>query len=98
MNNAVTLIVGLVGSPALLWFLSSRFDKRNTEQHNNNMAILQEVHKDVHKIGNDVKEVRKDLYQHIAFHAHKETTDGKPSGRIGDIPTRDESLLSRETA
>jgi hypothetical protein len=71
-----TLLVAFLGSPVVIWLLT-RFDKKNTEQHANNMKVLQDIHTSVNQVGVDVKEVRKDLYDHIAHHAHKETnTDG----------------------
>ena len=90
------VLVALLTSPVVIWFLS-RFDKRNTEQHANNMKVLQDIHESVNQVGDDVKEVRKDLYDHIAFHAHKETTtDGTTRG----TGTKQEhsDLLRREIA
>lgn len=50
-----------------MWFLS-RFDKRNTKQHGQNMDVLKEIYSDVKEIRSDVKDVRKDLYHHIDDH------------------------------
>lgn len=81
-----TVLVALLGSPVILWFLK-RFDKKNTEQHASNMAVLRDIHTKVEEVGDDVKAVRKDLYDHIAFHAHKENTDGT-QGRTDDSEIR----------
>ena len=37
----IPIVVALIGGP-VMWFLS-RFDKRNTEQHGQNMKILERV-------------------------------------------------------
>ena len=37
----IPIMVALIGGP-VMWFLS-RFDKRNTEQHGQNMEILEKV-------------------------------------------------------
>lgn len=96
MNTAVALVIALLGSPAFVWYLAHKFDARNTEQHNNNMKILNEVKESVVEVGQDVKEVRKDLYAHIAYHAHKETTDGTTGRNELPVP-EDEQMLGRET-
>ncbi len=44
----IPVIVALIGGP-LMWFLS-RFDKRNTEQHGENMRILKRVETKVDKV------------------------------------------------
>lgn len=55
----VPIVVALIGSP-LMWFLR-RFDKRNTEQHGNNMAVLERIEKKVDHIDGRVDE-------HIHWH------------------------------
>lgn len=75
MSSITTVIVALIGSPVLIWWLS-RFDRRNSSQHENNMEILNEVKNDVKDIKADVWVVRNDLYDHVAHHAHKESNDG----------------------
>lgn len=90
------ILVALLSSPVVIWFLT-RFDKKNTEQHANNMKVLKDIHESVNQVGDDVKEVRKDLYDHIAFHAHKETHhDGLTRG-TGTKPEHSD-LLRREIA
>lgn len=89
------ILVALLSSPVVIWFLT-RFDKKNTEQHANNMAVLKEIHSDVKKVGDDVQEVRKDLYDHIAYHAHRETQDGTTRGTGTKQDNSD--LLRREIA
>jgi len=44
----IPVIVALIGGP-MMWFLS-RFDKRNTEQHGENMRILKRVETKVDKV------------------------------------------------
>lgn len=44
----VPLSVAVIGGP-LMWFLH-RFDKRNTEQHGNNMSVLERIEKKVDHI------------------------------------------------
>lgn len=90
------LLVALLSSPVLIWFLT-RFDRRNTQQHANNMETLKEIHNSVNQVGDDVKAVRNDLYDHIAYHAHKETTPDGTQRRTG-TEQDDSSLLRREIA
>ena len=58
----VPIAVALIGGP-VMWFLS-RFDKRNTEQHGQSIALLTEVR-------DDMKTVRRRLDKHIDWHAHQ---------------------------
>lgn len=44
----VPVIVALIGGP-VMWFLS-RFDKRNTDQHNANMHVLTRIEHKVDKV------------------------------------------------
>ena len=55
----VPILVALIGGP-VMWLLA-RFDRRNSDQHANNMNVLNEI-KD------DVREVRNDLKSHIDWH------------------------------
>jgi hypothetical protein len=84
MNNLTAIIVALIGSPIVIW-LVSRFDKRNTQQHAANMGILRDIQQDVNTVGEDVKAVRIDLYNHVAHHAHKESQDGNPERRTETV-------------
>lgn len=58
----VPIVVAFIGGP-LMWGLS-RFDKRNTEQHQQNMEVLQEIRE-------DVREVKGELKDHIYWHLGK---------------------------
>ena len=55
----VPVTVALIGGP-LMWFLH-RFDKRNTEQHGNNMGVLERIEKKVDHIDSRVDD-------HITWH------------------------------
>jgi uncharacterized membrane-anchored protein YhcB (DUF1043 family) len=44
----VPIVVALIGGPLMILF--ARFDKRNTEQHGENMKILQRVETKVDKV------------------------------------------------
>ena len=44
----IPIAVALIGGP-VMWFLS-RFDNRNTEQHNANMQVLQRIETKVDKV------------------------------------------------
>ncbi len=44
----IPIAVAIIGGP-MMWFLS-RFDKRNTEQHGENMRILKRVETKVDKV------------------------------------------------
>jgi hypothetical protein len=48
----VPILVALIGGP-VMWFLS-RFDKRNTEQHGENMKILSRVEGKVDRVDGKV--------------------------------------------
>ena len=55
----VPILVALIGGP-VMWLLA-RFDRRNSDQHSNNMNVLNEIKE-------DVREVRNDLKSHIDWH------------------------------
>ena len=59
MSVWIPVLVAVIGGP-LMWVLH-RFDKRNTEQHGQNLEVLNEIK-------SDVKEIRIDLYDHIVGH------------------------------
>ena len=92
MNNLTAIIIAIIGAGGPGIWLLDRFDKRNTAQHASNMELLQTIHSNVDKLGEgvdelqtDVKDLRNDLYDHLSFHAHKETKDGI-TGRTGTNP------------
>lgn len=59
----VPLAVALIGGP-MMWLLH-RFDRRNTEQHGENLKVL-------HRIENKVEKVDNRLTDHIEWHLDKE--------------------------
>ena len=63
MEWLVPVVVAVIGGP-LMWGLH-RFDKRNTEQHGQNLEVLQYIREDVREVRQDVKEVRQELNDHI---------------------------------
>lgn len=50
MSAWVPIVVAVIGGP-MMWFLS-RFDRRNTQQHNQNMGVLQRVESKVDHLRN----------------------------------------------
>lgn len=48
MSAWVPIVVAVIGGP-MMWFLS-RFDRRNTEQHNQNMGVLRRVESKVDRL------------------------------------------------
>jgi len=62
----IPVIVALIGGP-LMWALS-KFDRRNTEQHDRNMAVL-------NRIEEKVDEVKSDLHDHIVWHLDQTDDD-----------------------
>lgn len=65
----IPIIVALIGGP-LMWLLA-RFDRRNTEQHGANMAVL-------HRVESKVDHVQEVLTDHIVYHLDNETTSKDP--------------------
>lgn len=59
----VPVIVAVIGGP-LMWLLS-RFDRRNTQQHNANMKVLTRIESKVDKVDER-------LDSHIDWHINKE--------------------------
>lgn len=62
----VPIVVALIGGP-VMWFLA-RFDRRNTDQHNRNMEVLE-------RIEQKVDAARDDLSDHFKWHAQSEGRD-----------------------
>jgi len=73
MNSLTAIIVAIIGGGGPLMFLMSRFDRRNTEQHNVNMEILKDIRSDVRDVQKDVKSVDQRLSRHIDWHSHEKT-------------------------
>jgi hypothetical protein len=60
VNEAITaIVVAVIGGP-VMWLLY-RLDKRNTEQHGQSMAIIQEVKNDVKDVKGDMIDVKADV-------------------------------------
>ena len=60
MNAAWSaIIVALIGGP-VMWVLY-RLDKRNTHQHGQSMAVIQEVRNDVKDVKGDMHDVKADV-------------------------------------
>lgn len=68
----VPIAVAVIGGPLML--LLSRFDRRNTEQHDRNMEALQKIGRSVEKVGDKVDRLDDRIDRHIEWHA---TEDGK---------------------
>lgn len=64
------VVVALIGGP-VMWFLS-RFDRRNTEQHAQNQAVLQEISKKVDGVQDDVSDVKSSLVDHLSWHLDRD--------------------------
>ena len=59
----VPIVVAVIGGP-LMWLLA-RFDRRNTEQHGENMRILKRVEKKVDSLDGKVDKVDERLWTHL---------------------------------
>ena len=71
MSNFFIVLAAVLGAGGpLMWFLTL-FDKRNTDQHRNNMDLLKNIQSDVHSIQKDVKVVDTRLSNHIDWHQHR---------------------------
>lgn len=60
MNAAWSGIVAAVIAGPVMWLLY-RLDKRNTQQHGQSMAIIQEVKSDVKDVKGDLLDVKADV-------------------------------------
>jgi hypothetical protein len=60
----VPIIVAFIGGP-MMWGLH-RFDRRNTEQHNQNHHVLERIETKIEKLDDRI-------HGHIDWHASKET-------------------------
>lgn len=69
----VPIVCAVIAGP-VMWFLS-RFDRRNTEQHDRNMDELRRLGKSVDKVGEKVDNLDSRLDDHVAWHAHRERRD-----------------------
>jgi peptidoglycan hydrolase CwlO-like protein len=83
MSSAlVPIIVAVIGGP-IMWFLS-RFDRRNTNQHNQNIVILKRVESKVDRL--DEKS------------DHLDAKVGRIDEKVDDVSGRVTQLESKKTA
>ena len=59
----VPIVVAVIGGP-LMWLLA-RFDRRNTEQHGENMRILKRVEGKVDRLDTKIDRVDERLWTHM---------------------------------
>ncbi len=59
----VPIVVAVIGGP-LMWLLA-RFDRRNTEQHGENMRILKRVEGKVDRLDTKIDRVDDRLWTHM---------------------------------
>ena len=69
------LVAVIAGSGIPLWFLQ-RLDKRNTDQHNTNLSVLELIHSDVQDVKEETRQVKSHLTDHIQWHLTGETKRG----------------------
>lgn len=69
----VPIVVAIITGPLVV--LLSRFDKRNTEQHDRNMEELQRLGDSVENVGSKVDRLDSRIDEHVAWHAHTERRD-----------------------
>lgn len=62
MSWLVPVVVALIGGP-LMWFLK-KFDSRNSEQHNQNLNVLE-------RIEGKIDKVDERLDNHISWHLNR---------------------------
>ena len=62
----VPIVVAVIGGP-LMWFLA-KFDRNNTNQHNNNMKMLERIETKVDHIETKIDKVDGRLDNHIDWH------------------------------
>lgn len=62
----VPIIVAIIGGP-LMWGLR-RFDRRNTEQHAQNLNVLHFIREDISEVKGDVKGINAKVDNHILWH------------------------------
>ena len=77
----VPIVVAIIGGP-IMWFLS-RFDRRNTQQHEQNMGILKRVESKVDRL--DEKS------------DHLDAKVGRLDEKVDDVHSRVTHLESKKT-
>lgn len=69
----VPIVVAIITGPLVV--LLTKFDRRNTEQHDRNMDELRRLGKSVDKVGEKVDRLDSRIDDHVAWHAHEERRD-----------------------
>ena len=66
----VPIIVAVITGPLVV--LMSRFDRRNTEQHDRNMDELSRIGRSVDKVGDKVDRLDDRLDSHVEWHVRND--------------------------
>jgi hypothetical protein len=66
----VPIAVAVISGPLVV--LMSRFDKRNTEQHDRNMQELKRIGDAVDDVGVKVSKIDGRLDRHVEWHLHRD--------------------------
>jgi preprotein translocase subunit YajC len=66
----VPIAVAVISGPLVV--LMSRFDKRNTEQHDRNMQELKRIGDAVDDVGVKVTKIDDRLDRHVEWHLHRD--------------------------
>ena len=95
-SGVVSIICAIIaGSGLPIWFLN-RFDKRNTDQHNSNLQLLNEIKQDINIVKDDARQVRFQLGRHLEWHLTGEQNNGTKG--TNTTVTRRRKMRSRETS
>lgn len=82
MSSGLQILIAVIaGSGIPLWFLQ-RFDKRNTDQHNQNLSVLELIHDDVQDLKDETRQVKSHLTDHLQWHL-KGDAKREPKRRTG---------------
>ena len=73
MDWWVPIIVALIGRP-MMWGLH-RFDKRNTQQHNENASVLSRIETKIEKLDDRI-------HDHISWHGHQELVNSRKKVKV----------------
>ena len=66
----VPIVVAIITGPLVV--LMSKFDKRNTEQHDRNMQELKRIGDSVDSVGEKVSKIDDRLDRHVEWHLHRD--------------------------
>ena len=66
----VPIAVAVISGPVVV--LMSRFDKRNTEQHDRNMQELKRIGDSVDSVSVKVSKIDDRLDRHVEWHLHRD--------------------------